>query len=117
MAVAAFPSFVEDLKVYIRERLNGYYKPSNFTVANTLASLPFILLISIISSVIVYFLTDLRGGFVYWLYFVLDLFFSLVVVESLMMAIAPVVPSFLAGIAAGAGILGIFMIVSGLKLL
>lgn len=34
-------------------------------------------------------------------------------VESLMMAIAPVVPHYLMGIAAGAGLLGLFMIVCG----
>ena len=51
MAIAAFPSFIEDLKVYIRERLNGYYRPSSFTAANTLASLPFILLIAVACTV------------------------------------------------------------------
>ncbi len=38
-------------QVYIRERLNGYYRPSSFTVANTLASLPFILLIAVACTV------------------------------------------------------------------
>jgi len=45
--------------------------------------------------------------------FILDLFASLTVVESLMMAIAPIVPNFLMGIAAGAGLLGVYMIVCG----
>jgi len=90
MAIAGFPSFVEDLKVYIRERLNGYYSPAVFTIANTLASLPFIFLIAVMSTVCVYFIAHLNfaGGSI--IYFILALFVSLCVVESLMMAIAPV---------------------------
>lgn len=78
-------------------------------MANTLASVPFIFLIALVSTVCVYFIANLRlGGFIY---FVLCLFMSLVVVESLMMALAGVLSNFLSGIAAGAGVLGIFMIV------
>jgi hypothetical protein len=59
---------------------------------------------------------------VYWLvglndegdrfpFFFMQLFASLLVVESLMMAIAAIVPHYLMGIAAGAGIMGMFMLV------
>lgn len=113
MSIAAFPAFTEDMKVFIRERLNGYYGVSQFTVSNTLASLPFIFLIAVISSVCVYFIASLRMDGESVVYFILDLFISLVVVESLMMAIAPLVPHYLMGIAAGAGIMGLFMIVCG----
>lgn len=113
MSVAAFPAFVEDMKIFLRERLNGYYGVSQFTVSNTLASLPFIFLIAVAASVCVYWIAGLlnTGGAV--IYFILNLFLSLVVVESIMMAIAPVVPNFLMGIAAGAGLLGMYMIVCG----
>ena len=113
MSIAAFPAFIEDVKVFVRERLNGYYGVSTFTVANTLASLPFILLISVVSAASVYWLAALRGGAGYFAFFVAQLFMSLTVVESLMMAIAPLVPHYLMGIAGGAGVMGMFMIVSG----
>ncbi len=62
-----------------------------------------------------YFLANLNyhSSFDRFVYFCLDLFFSLAVVESLMMAIAPLVPHFLMGLAAGAGALGFFMLVCG----
>lgn len=76
--------------MFTRERLNGYYSVACFVASNTLASLPFILLISIFSAVAVYFIANLLyNPFDRFVYFVLDLFFSLLVVESMMMAIAP----------------------------
>ena len=126
------------MKVFTRERLNGYYGVSTFVVANTLAcasalpalggalaadtppapplrtALPFIALIALASSCAVYFIANLNlHGFDRFVYFVLDLFLSLVVVESIMMSIAPLVPHFLAGIAAGAGLMGLEMLLAG----
>lgn len=86
------------------ERLNGHYGVAAFVLGNTLSSVPFLLLISLISTVIVYFLVDLHHGAEYFFYFVLSLFSCLLVVESLMMAIASLVPNFLMGIIFGAGI-------------
>ncbi|KAK4370784.1 hypothetical protein RND71_010259 [Anisodus tanguticus] len=51
-------------------------------------------------------------GFSRYLFFVLDLYASVTVVESLMMVIASVVHNFLMGIVIEAGIQGIFMVVS-----
>lgn len=46
----------------------------------------------------------LHPGFWHYLFFVLCLYASVTVVESLMMAIASIVPNFLMGIIIGAGI-------------
>lgn len=113
MSIAAFPAFIEDMKVFSRERLNGYYGVSQFTVANTMASLPFIFLIAVVSSIPVYWIAALYSSAQAFVYFILNLFLALVVVESIMMAIAPMVPHYLMGIAAGAGILGMYMVVCG----
>jgi len=113
MSIAGFPAFAEDMAVFMRERLNGYYGISTFVVANTLASAPFIFLIAIISSVIVYWLVDLNDNGDRFPFFFINLYTSLTVVESLMMAIAAIVPHYLMGIAGGAGMLGMFMLVCG----
>ncbi|XP_072988606.1 ABC transporter G family member 11-like [Typha latifolia] len=113
MSIGGFPSFVEDMKVFQRERLNGHYGVFAFVLSNTLSAMPFLILITFASGTICYFMVHLHPGFMHYLFFVLCLYASVTVVESLMMAIASVVPNFLMGIIIGAGIQGIFMLVSG----
>nr|CAD1840840.1 unnamed protein product [Ananas comosus var. bracteatus] len=114
MSIGGFPSFVEDMKVFQRERLNGHYGVLAFVIGNTFSAMPFLLLISVLSGTVCYFMVRLHPGFVHYLFFVLCLYSSITVVESLMMAIASVIPNFLMGIIIGAGIQqGIFMLVSG----
>ncbi len=90
--------------MFHRERLNGHYGVLAFVMGNTLSSLPFLFLISLVSSTIVYFMAQLHSGFDHFAYFVLSLFVQVVIVESLMMAVASIVPNFLMGIITGAGI-------------
>ncbi|KAJ1403979.1 P-loop containing nucleoside triphosphate hydrolase [Sesbania bispinosa] len=113
MSIGGFPSFVEDMKVFQRERLNGHYGVTAFVISNTLSATPFLILITFLSGTICYFMVGLHPGFRHYLFFVLCLYASVTVVESLMMAIASIVPNFLMGIIIGAGIQGIFMLVSG----
>ncbi|KAJ7294808.1 hypothetical protein O6H91_Y230400 [Diphasiastrum complanatum] len=113
MSIGGFPSFVEDMKVFVRERLNGHYGVVAFVISNTLSSLPFLFLISLISGSICYFMVRLHPGFDHLIYFLLCLYASLTIVESLMMAISCTVPNFLMGIITGAAIQGVFMLVSG----
>ncbi|KAJ8625282.1 hypothetical protein MRB53_033812 [Persea americana] len=113
MSIGGFPSFVEDMKVFQRERLNGHYGVMAFVIGNTISAMPFLIMITFISGTICYFMVHLHPGFMHYLFFVLCLYASVTVVESLMMAIASIIPNFLMGIIIGAGIQGIFMLVSG----
>ncbi|MBA0789119.1 hypothetical protein Gotri_000114 [Gossypium trilobum] len=113
MSIGGFPSFVEDMKVFQRERLNGHYGVTAFVIGNTISAMPFLIMITFISGTICYFMVRLHPGLEHYLFFVLCLYASVTVVESLMMAIASIVPNFLMGIIIGAGIQGIFMLVSG----
>ncbi|XP_009781344.1 ABC transporter G family member 11-like [Nicotiana tabacum] len=113
MSIGGFPSFVEDMKVFQRERMNGHYGVTAFVVSNTLSAMPFLILITFLSGTVCYFMVRLHPGFTHYLFFVVCLYASVTVVESLMMVIASIVPNFLMGIIIGAGIQGIFMLVSG----
>ncbi|KAL3814394.1 hypothetical protein ACJIZ3_015662 [Penstemon smallii] len=113
MAIGGFPSFVEDLKVFRRERLNGHYGALAFVVGNTISSTPFLLLISAIPGAITYFLSGLHRGNVNLSYFTLVLFACMMLVESLMMIVASIMPNFLLGLIVGAGIQGLMMLSGG----
>ncbi|RVW25932.1 ABC transporter G family member 11 [Vitis vinifera] len=80
MSIGGFPSFVEDMKVFQRERLNGHYGVTAFVISNTISAMPFLIFDH------------------------LYIWNCVTVVESLMMAIASVIPNFLMGIIIGAGI-------------
>ncbi|WVZ24093.1 hypothetical protein V8G54_002637 [Vigna mungo] len=112
MTIGGFPSFVEDMKVFERERLNGHYSVTAYVIGNTFSSIPFLLLVSLIPGSIAYYLPGLQKGFEHFVYFICCLFSCLMLVESLMMIVASIVPNFLMGIITGAGIQGM-MILSG----
>ncbi|MCO5612117.1 hypothetical protein L7F22_066379 [Adiantum nelumboides] len=113
MSIGGFPSFIEDMKVFQRERLNGHYGVLAFVISNTFSSLPYLFMIATAAGTICYFMAGLHPGFSHYAFFVIGLFGCVGVVESLMMAVASVVPNFLMGIITGAGILGVFMLVAG----
>ncbi|OWM63621.1 hypothetical protein CDL15_Pgr008164 [Punica granatum] len=112
LAIGGFPSFVEDMKVFERERLNGHYGSAAFVLGNTLSSMPFLLVISLIPSAITYFLVGLQQNIGHFMYFALTLFACMMLVESLMMIVASLMPNFLMALITGAGIQGL-MILSG----
>ncbi|KAK1288224.1 ABC transporter G family member 11 [Acorus calamus] len=114
MAIGGFPSFVEDMKIFQQERLNGHYGVGAFVIGNTLSSIPFLLLLSIIPGALSYYLAGLHKGLDHFVYFVLMLFVCVMLVESLMMVVASVVPDFLMGIIAGAGIQALMMLSCGI---
>ncbi|KAL1833596.1 hypothetical protein ACET3Z_003247 [Daucus carota] len=113
MAIGGFPSFVEDMKIFIRERLNGHYGVAAYVVGNTLSSAPYLLLICIIPGSIAYFLVGLQKEFDRIVYFGMILFACMLLVESLMMMVASIVPDFLLGIITGAGLQGMMMLNGG----
>ncbi|KAL0908598.1 hypothetical protein M5K25_023100 [Dendrobium thyrsiflorum] len=113
MAIGGFPSFVEDMKIFRRERLNGHYSPSAFIIANTLSSAPFLFLISIIPASAAYLLVGLQRDLQHFIFFALILYSSMLLVEGLMMIVASMVPDFLMGIITGAGIQGGMVLASG----
>ncbi|KAF0913788.1 hypothetical protein E2562_024876 [Oryza meyeriana var. granulata] len=113
MAIGGFPSFVEDMKIFGRERLNGHYGVASFVIANTLSATPYLALISVAPGAIGYYLTGLQSSIDHFAYFAVVLFTTMMVVEGLMMIVASAVPDFLMGIITGAGIQGVMMLNGG----
>jgi hypothetical protein len=70
-------------------------------------------MVSLIPGAIAYFPPGLQNGYDHFLYFIGALFSCLMLVESLMMIVASIVPDFLMGIITGAGIQGMMMLAGG----
>ncbi|XP_043724889.1 ABC transporter G family member 15-like isoform X2 [Telopea speciosissima] len=113
MSIGGFPSFIEEMKVFHRERLNGHYGNSVFILSNFLSSFPFLVAISIATGSITFYMVKFRSEFSHYVFFCLNLLGCISVIESLMMVVASLVPNFLMGIITGAGIMGILMMTAG----
>ncbi|XP_052210192.1 ABC transporter G family member 15-like isoform X2 [Diospyros lotus] len=113
MSIGGFPSFIEEMKVFYRERLNGHYGVALFILSNFLSSMPFLVSIAVCTGSITYYMVKFRSGFSHYVYFCCNLFLCIAVVESCMMVVASLVPNFLMGIITGAGIIGIMMMTAG----
>ncbi|PIN13387.1 Transporter, ABC superfamily (Breast cancer resistance protein) [Handroanthus impetiginosus] len=112
MSIGGFPSFIEEMKVFTRERLNGYYGVAVFILSNFLSAFPFLVAVSVITGTITFYMVY-RSGFSHYVFYCLNIFGCIAMVESVMMIVASLVPNFLMGIIAGAGVLGIMMMTAG----
>ncbi|KAK8930736.1 ABC transporter G family member 11 [Platanthera zijinensis] len=92
MTIGGIPTFVEDLKIFKRERLNWHYGTTAFAVSNSISSLPFLHLISVVFAL-----------------FALIIYSSTIRVEGLTMIVTAIIPDFLMGIITG----GWMILVSG----
>ncbi|KAH6814853.1 ABC-2 type transporter family protein [Perilla frutescens var. frutescens] len=112
MSIGGFPSFIEEMKIFSRERLNGYYGVAVFILSNFLSSFPFLVAVSVITGSITFYMA-FHAEFSRYVFFCLNIFGCIAMVESVMMIVASLVPNFLMGIITGAGVLGIMMMTSG----
>ncbi|KAK5214607.1 hypothetical protein LTR72_012233 [Exophiala xenobiotica] len=113
MAVAYVPSIIEDIQNFRKERANGLYGPLPFTIANALVSIPWLFLIAVLFSVIVYWLGNFRataGAFWMW---VLWLFLDLLAAEGLVVLVSSTFPVFVVSLAITAFLNGLWMSVGG----
>lgn len=113
MAVAYIPSFLEDRSLFVKERANGLYGPTAFMVANFITGVPFLFIITIVFSVVSYWLSNFQPtatGFWNW---VMWLFLDLLAAESLVILISALTPVFVIALAATAFANGLWMSVGG----
>jgi hypothetical protein len=113
MAVAYIPAFLEDFNTFRVERANGLYGPTPFLVANFLLSLPYLFLITLVFSLVEYWLSNFRptaDGFFTW---IMWLFLDLVAAESLVVLVTSLVPIFVIALADTAFANELWMCVGG----
>uniref|UniRef100_A0A0D9XYQ9 ABC transporter domain-containing protein n=1 Tax=Leersia perrieri TaxID=77586 RepID=A0A0D9XYQ9_9ORYZ len=114
MAFGGFPSLVEDLKVFRRERLSGHYGVTEFVISNTLSAIPCLAVMIIIPGTTLYYLTGLTRLGSNFAYFIATLCMCIILSESIMMVIAAIIPDFVMGIVIGTGVQGMMMLNGGI---
>lgn len=113
MSVAVVPFFIEERAVFLREHLNSSLNVLSYVVFNYFAALPGIFMIALIVACIVVFLVGLKC----FSYFLLNLFLSMLVAESMMRVIGASCSHEIIGLIVGASILGVFMACEGFMML
>ncbi|KZV25876.1 ABC-2 type transporter family protein isoform 1 [Dorcoceras hygrometricum] len=113
LTIGGLPSFLEEMKIFYKERQNGHYGVGIYILSNFISSFPFLVTLSVSSISITYVMVKYHPGISHFIYAALDLLFAMAVVESCMMVVAAVVPNFLMGVIIGAGFLGIMMATAG----
>ncbi|KAL5995174.1 hypothetical protein ACLOJK_025232 [Asimina triloba] len=81
---------LQQSRIYIHEELNQHSGALTFILGHFLASIPFLFVISITSSLVFYFLVGMRKEFSLLMYFVLNYFMCLLVNEGLMLVISSI---------------------------
>jgi len=113
MSVSAMPAFVSERFLFIRERMNVHYSTEAYCIANFLSSIPWLFCIAFVCTFLIYFMVQSRLGASHFFIYMGILFSDLVTVESMMMMISAVSPAPVVGLAVGASILGVYMVVCG----
>ncbi|KAL6510945.1 ATP-binding cassette sub- G member 3 [Orobanche gracilis] len=90
LSIAGVPAQLNEIKIYSCEVENRHSGTLVFLTGQLLSSIPFLLLLSISSSLVFYFLVGLRDVFGSFLYFALDFFMCLLVNEGLVLLAASV---------------------------
>jgi hypothetical protein len=102
LSVGGLPSFLEEWKVSYHELLNGHYGEAVFMLSNFFASFIFLVIMSLSSGTIVFYMVKFHLGFSHYCYLCMNFFFCFAIMESVAMIVALLVPNFLMGIGVSA---------------
>ncbi|CAG8600887.1 9921_t:CDS:2 [Ambispora gerdemannii] len=113
MAIAGIPGYLEERLVFQRERGNGFYSVGPYVLANIIVSIPFLLLISFSFTAVFYPTVGLNSGSKNVFMFIIYLFLTLNVAESIVIFIASIIPIFVAVLAINSFANGVLMTFGG----
>ncbi|KAJ5172400.1 hypothetical protein N7492_004993 [Penicillium capsulatum] len=113
MAVAYVPAFLEDRGTFFKERANGLYGAAPFVVSNFLIGLPYLFLITMLFSIVTYWLSNFRPSGDAFFTWVMWIFLDLVAAESLVVFVTAIFPNFVLSLALVAFANGLWMSVGG----
>lgn len=113
MAVAYVPAFLEDRMQFAKERDNGLYGAAAFVVSNFIMGVPYLFAMTLLFSLVSYWLSNFQPTATAFFTWVLWLFLDLLAAESLVVFMASLFPSFVVSLALVAFANGLWMSVGG----
>lgn len=113
MAVVYVPAFIEDLTVFRKDRDNGLYGPTAFIISNFLIGLPWLFLITFVSSTFIYWMTNFRPDGIAFMIWIMWMYLNLVAAESLVVLMSALVSNFVGALALTAMCNGLWMASNG----
>ncbi|KAH7511837.1 hypothetical protein FEM48_Zijuj12G0024800 [Ziziphus jujuba var. spinosa] len=108
LVIGGIPFFIEELKVFRRERLGRHYGEAVFVLSHFISSFPFVVAIAISSGTILYYMVNFHPGFSYYCYSCINLFLCIAVSEGCMLIVVALVSNLLMAIGIAAGV-SVFM--------
>ncbi|GAA5882560.1 hypothetical protein JCM16303_002042 [Sporobolomyces ruberrimus] len=109
MSVAGIPAFLEERSVFVRERRNGLYGPGVYALAQSIVSVPFLFLCSLVFALVIYWSIGMNPGANHFFRFLIYLFLALYTAESQSLLVAAVFPLFVAALAIASFANGLWM--------
>mmetsp|Transcript_16299 Transcript_16299/g.67553 ORF Transcript_16299/g.67553 Transcript_16299/m.67553 type:complete len:684 (-) Transcript_16299:1755-3806(-) len=113
MSISVLPSYIDERYLVMQERANGAYHVVPFNVAHTIMGFIMAAVLAIPAGTINYWLVGFNSDFGRYCFFILNLFLTLAVAESMMALIASIFPILIIAFAVAAVIIGMFMVVMG----
>eukprot|EP01135_Chromosphaera_perkinsii_P004233 Nk52_evm22s272 gene=Nk52_evmTU22s272 len=113
MAVAAVPAVVEERLLFDRERANGAYRTAAYALSNWIVSVPFLAIIAVSFTSVMYFMVGLQNEADKFGLFLLNMYLVISVAEALVVLVAAVVPVFVIALTLYSFVLGFFCITQG----
>ncbi|EPS58594.1 hypothetical protein M569_16219, partial [Genlisea aurea] len=109
----ALPIFLQEKEILLKETSNGSYRISSYAMANGIAYLPFLLILSILFALPLYWLVGLNRSFVAFAHFLLLIWLILYTANSVVVCFSSLVPNFIVGNSAISAVMGAFFLFSG----
>ncbi|KAL8170871.1 hypothetical protein V2J09_022675 [Rumex salicifolius] len=113
LSIGGFPSFIEEMKVFNKERQSGHYGVAVYILSNYISSFPYLVAVALTTGSISFYMVKFGKEFSHFAFYCLCILGCISAVESCLMVVASLVPNYLMGIVIGAGILGIMNMASG----
>jgi len=113
LSIGTMPSLMAERDVVRFERSNGAYRVEAFVIAQLLASIPWIFILSVLPSMTSYWIIGFQIDAGKFFEFLCTLFFMILAAESLTLVMVLIAPVFVVGVALALSVYGYFMQVEG----